>query len=61
MALDSGLAQGSGEPMFGSDHGLTFTDIPDAMRNVDLGLGAAVLFLADDVGRVSFAACRGAT
>ena len=38
MALDNSLAQGSGEPMFGSDRGLTFTEIPDAMRNVDLGL-----------------------
>ena len=52
MALDNGLAQGSGEPMFGSDCGLTFTEIPAAMRNVDLGLEAAVPFPADDVGRV---------
>ena len=48
MAQDNGLAQGRGEPMFGSDRGLTFTEIPDAMRNVDLGLGAAVPFPADD-------------
>ena len=53
MALDNGLAQGSGEPMFGSDCGLTFTEIPDAMKNVDLGLGAAVPFPVDDVGRVA--------
>ena len=53
MALDNGLAQRSSEPMFGSDRGLTFTEIPDAMRNVDLGLGAAVPFPADDVGRVA--------
>ena len=39
--------------MFGSDCGLTFTEIPDTMRNVDLGLGAAVPFPADDVGRVA--------
>ena len=38
MALDNGISQGISEPMFGSDHGLTFTEIPDAMRNVDLGL-----------------------
>ena len=48
MALDNGLAQGSGEPMFGSDRGLTFTEIPDTKRNVDLGLGAAVPFPAND-------------
>ena len=39
--------------MFGSDCGLTFTEISDAIRNVDLGLGAAVPFPADDVGRVA--------
>ena len=53
MALDDGLAQEGGEPMFGSDHGLTSTEIPDAMRTVDLGLGVAVPFSADDVDRVS--------
>ena len=44
MAQDDGLAQESGEPMFGSDRGRTSTEIPDAMRTVDLGLGAAVPF-----------------
>ena len=53
MILDNGLAQGSGEPMFSSDCGLTFMEIPDAMRKFDLGLGAAIPFLADDVGRVA--------
>ena len=53
MALNNGLAQGSGEPMCGLDCGLAFTDIPVTMRNVDLGLGAAVPFPADDVGRVT--------
>ena len=53
MALDNGLAQGSGELMCGSDCGLTFTDIPATMRNVDLGMGAAFPFLADEVGRVA--------
>ena len=53
MALDDGLAQESGKPTFGSDRGLTSTEIPDAMRTVDLGLGAAVLFPADDVDRVA--------
>ena len=37
----------------GSDCGLAFTDIPATMRNVNLGLGAAVPFPADDVSRVA--------
>ena len=53
MALDDGLAQESGGPAFSSDRGLTSTEIPDAMRTVDLGLGAAVPFPADGVDRMS--------
>ena len=53
MALDDGLAQESGGPAFGSDRGLTSTEIPDAMRTVDLGLGAAVPFPADGVNRMA--------
>ena len=45
-----GITKGNGEPMIGSDRGLTFSEIPDAMRNVDLGLGAAI---PDNVCRVA--------
>ena len=53
VCLDYGIAKGTGEQMLGSDSGLTFSEIPDAMRNVDLGLGAAVSLPADNVSRVA--------
>ena len=53
VALDDGLAQESGGPAFGSDCGLPSTEIPDARRTVDLGLGATVPFPADGVDRMA--------
>ena len=53
VALDNSTAEEYGKPMVGSDSRRTFMKFPDTMRNVDLGLGAAVPLPAGDVGRVA--------
>ena len=53
MALDGGLTKGDGGPKLGPDCKLTFSEIPHAMRNDDLVLGAPVPLPAEHVGRVA--------
>ena len=53
MALDGGLMKGVGGPKLGPDRKLTFSEIPHAMRNDDLVLGAPVPLPAENVGRVA--------
>ena len=59
MALDGGLTKGDGGLKFGPDRKLTLSEIPHAMRNDDLMLGAPVPLPAENAGRVALSPADG--